>query len=55
MLCLDDEGRSVEIHGIKRKVSLHFISMMKFKCCTSQGCQLYKVEVVSDEKGHSLY
>jgi hypothetical protein len=25
VLCVDDEGRSVAIHGVRRKVSLHFI------------------------------
>jgi hypothetical protein len=44
----------IEIHGIKRKVSLHFISTMKVKCCMRQGCRLYIVEVVSDGKGPSL-
>ena len=28
VLCVDDEGRSVEIHGVRRKVSLCFISIM---------------------------
>jgi hypothetical protein len=31
VLCVDDEGRSVEIHGVRRKVSLRFISTMKVK------------------------
>ena len=33
VICLDDEGRPIEIFGIKRGVSLRFISMMKVKCC----------------------
>jgi hypothetical protein len=55
VLHLDDEGRSIEIHGIKRKVSLCFISTMKVKHYMRQGCQLYVVEVVSDGNGPSLY
>jgi hypothetical protein len=31
VLCVDDEGRPVEIQGVQRKVSLHFISTMKVK------------------------
>jgi hypothetical protein len=31
VLCVDDEGRPVEIQGAQRKVSLHFISTMKVK------------------------
>jgi hypothetical protein len=31
VLCVDDEGRPVEIHGVRRKVSLCFISTMKVK------------------------
>jgi len=44
----------VEIHGIKRKVSLHFISKMKFKCFLRKGCKLYVVEAISDGKEPSL-
>jgi hypothetical protein len=54
VLCVDDEGRPVEIHGVWRKVSLCFISNMKVKCCMRQGCQLYIVEEVSERKGPSL-
>jgi hypothetical protein len=50
VLCVDDEGRSVEIHGGQRKVSLHFILTMKVKCCMSEGCQLYVMEVVNEGK-----
>jgi hypothetical protein len=32
-LCFDDEGRSVKIHGVQSKVSLHFISTIKVKRC----------------------
>jgi hypothetical protein len=31
VLCVDDEGRLIEIQGVQRKVSLHFISTMKVK------------------------
>jgi hypothetical protein len=54
VLCVDDEGRSVEIHGVRRCVSLCFISTMKVKQCMRQGCRLYVVEAVSERKGPSL-
>jgi hypothetical protein len=54
VLCVDDEGRPVEIHGVWRKVSLHFISTMKVMWCMRQGCRLYVVEAVSERKGPSL-
>jgi hypothetical protein len=38
VLCIDNEGRSVEIHSVWRKVSLHFVLNMKVKCCMRQGC-----------------
>jgi hypothetical protein len=38
VLCVDDEGRLVEIHGVRRKVSLCFISTMKANQCLRQGC-----------------
>jgi hypothetical protein len=38
VLCVDDEGRPVEIHVVWRKVSLHFISTMKVKRCMRKGC-----------------
>jgi hypothetical protein len=38
VLCVDDEGRPVEILGVQRKVSLRFISTMKVKRCLRQGC-----------------
>jgi hypothetical protein len=34
VLYVDDEGRSIEIHGVRRKVSLRFILTMKVKHCT---------------------
>jgi hypothetical protein len=43
VLCVDNEGRSIEIHGVQRKVSLCFISTMKVKCFMMQGCRLYVV------------
>jgi hypothetical protein len=54
VLCVDNEGRPIEIHGAQRKVSLCFISTMKVKWCMKQGCQLYVVEAVSERKGPSL-
>jgi hypothetical protein len=39
VLCVDDEGRPVEIQGVRRKVSLRFISTMKVKRCLRQGCR----------------
>jgi hypothetical protein len=38
VLYVDDEGRPVEIHGVQRKVSLHFISTMNVKQCLRKGC-----------------
>jgi hypothetical protein len=38
VLCVNDEGKSVEIQGVQRKVSLRFISTMKVKRCLRQGC-----------------
>ena len=54
VICLDDEGRPIEIFGIERVVSLRFISMMKVKRCLRQDCKLYLVEAASDQKGPSL-
>jgi hypothetical protein len=54
VLCIDDEGSPVEIHGVRRRVSLRFISTMKVKQCLRQGCRLYVVETVNERKGPSL-
>ena len=54
LLCVDDEGRPVEIQGVRRKVSLHFISTMKVKRCLRQGCRIYVVEEVNERKESSL-
>jgi hypothetical protein len=54
VLCVDDEGRPVEIQGVQRKVSLCFISTMKVNRCLRQGCRLYVVEAVNERKGPSL-
>jgi hypothetical protein len=54
LICVDDEGRPLENQGVRRKVSLHFISTMKVKQCLRQGCQLYVVEAVNERKGLSL-
>ena len=54
VLCVDDEGRPVEIHGVRRNVSLRFIPTIKVKHCMRQGCRLYVVEAVNKKKGPSL-
>ena len=54
VLCLDDEGRAIQIQGRKRKISLRFISAVKAKRFLRQGCHLFVVETVSDSKGPSL-
>jgi hypothetical protein len=54
VFCVDKEGRPMEIQGVWRKVSLHFISTMKVKRCLRQGCRLYVVEAVNERKGLSL-
>ena len=38
VLCVDNERRPVEIHDVRRKVSLRFISTMKVKRCMRKGC-----------------
>jgi hypothetical protein len=38
VLCVDDEGRLVEIHSVWRKLSICFISTMKIKHCMRQEC-----------------
>jgi hypothetical protein len=38
VLCIDDEGRPIEIQGVQRKVSLRFISTMKVKRCLRKWC-----------------
>jgi hypothetical protein len=54
VLCVNDEGKLIEVQGIQRKVSLRFISTMKVKRCLRQGCRLYVVEAVKERKGPSL-
>jgi hypothetical protein len=54
VLCVDNEGWSIEIHRLRRKVSLCFISTMKVKCCMRKGCRLYVVETVNEGKGPSM-
>jgi len=48
VLCVDDEGRYVEIHGVRRRVSLHFISTMKVKRYVRKGFRLCVMEVVDE-------
>jgi hypothetical protein len=50
VLCVDDEGRLVEIHTVRRKVSLCSISTMKVIHCMRQGFLLYVVEEVNEGK-----
>jgi hypothetical protein len=54
VLYVDDEGRPVEIQGVRRKVSLRFISNMKVNGFLRQGYRLYVVEAVNERKGPSL-
>jgi hypothetical protein len=44
---INDKGKTIQIQGIKRKVSLCFILTIKMKCCLRKGFQIYVVEVVS--------
>jgi hypothetical protein len=54
VLCVDDEGRPVEIQGVQRKLLLRFISTMKVKRCLRQGFRLYVVEALNERRGPSL-
>ena len=54
VLCVDDEGRPVEIQDVRRKVSLFFISTMKVERCMRQECRFYVVEAMNERKGPSL-
>jgi hypothetical protein len=47
--CLNDEGKTVEIKGIPRKVTLRQISAMQVKRAVRKGCQMFAVNVVNDE------
>jgi len=38
ILCINDEAETIQIQGIKRKVSLRFISTMQMKRCLRRGC-----------------
>eukprot|EP00253_Pinus_taeda_P029424 PITA_29424 len=54
ILGLNDEGEVIQIQGIKREVSLRYISAMQVKRCLRKGCQAYAIHEVSQEKGPSL-
>ena len=54
ILGMNDEGEAIQIQGIKRKVSLRYISAMKMKRCLRKGCHAYVIQEVSKEKGPSL-
>lgn len=49
----DDSGKSVEIVGIQRPISLHMISAMQMKRCVHKGCQLFAVRVKDVDEGVS--
>eukprot|EP00253_Pinus_taeda_P026722 PITA_26722 len=51
---INDEGKAIQIQGIKKKVSLHYILAMKMKHCLRKGCQAYVIQEVSKEKEPSL-
>lgn len=36
--CVDDSGKSVEIVGIQRPISLRMTSAMQMKRCARKGC-----------------
>ena len=38
ILGINDEGEAIQIQGIKRKVSLRYISATKKKRCLRKGC-----------------
>eukprot|EP00253_Pinus_taeda_P024492 PITA_24492 len=54
ILGINDEGEAIQIQGIKREVSLRYISVMQMKRCLRKGCQAYVIQEVSQEKGPSL-
>jgi len=54
ILGINAEGEAIQIQGIKRKVSLCYISATKMKHCLRRGCQEYVIQEVSKEKGPSL-
>eukprot|EP00253_Pinus_taeda_P004781 PITA_04781 len=54
ILGMNDEGEVIQIQGIRRKVSLRYISAMKMKHCLRKGCQAYVIQEVSEGKGPSL-
>eukprot|EP00253_Pinus_taeda_P012618 PITA_12618 len=54
ILGMNDDGEVIQIQGIKRKVSLRYISAMKMKRCLRKGCQAYVIQEVTEGKGPSL-
>jgi len=46
ILGISDEGEAIQVQGIKRKVSLRYISAMKMKRCLRKGCQAYVIQEV---------
>eukprot|EP00253_Pinus_taeda_P003939 PITA_03939 len=54
ILEINDEGEVIQIQGIKREVSLRYISAMQMKRCLRKGCEAYVIQEVSQGKGPSL-
>eukprot|EP00253_Pinus_taeda_P020588 PITA_20588 len=54
ILGINDEGEVIQIQGIKREVSLRYVSAMQMKHCLRNGCQAYVIQEVSEGKGPSL-
>lgn len=54
ILGINDEGETIQIQGIKIKVSLCYISAMQRKCCLRKCCQAYAFQEVSKQKEPSL-
>eukprot|EP00253_Pinus_taeda_P023417 PITA_23417 len=54
ILGINDEGEAIQIQGIKREVSLRYISAMQMKRCLRRGCQDYVIQEVIQGKGPSL-
>lgn len=48
--CVDDDGISREIFGVKRPVSLRMISAMQLRWCMRKGCQLFVITISDREE-----
>jgi len=49
VICQNDLGEPIVIKEIKREVTLRLISTQKIKKCTRKGCQIYVVELISED------